>query len=224
MTPDAVDETNIGAVFALWVDRIEDLNRAIAEHRGRRAPCAVSLTPVGGVLIMPTWRNERHGMRDRGSIPPRRPTDTVRVSVGSITTRKGADVTAMTHEVACKIRDFTNMALKEGDRGEASLISLGAGYYSVGVPPVPGGHPCPGLAALKGGGDRPMRCAYHAMRETWNNADRGPAPCTTASVLVVDPTFRCRLAPSAIDAIGSSVCPWCRRRDRTQSGERFLHG
>ena len=32
MTPDAVDETNIGAVFALWADRIEDLNRAIAEH------------------------------------------------------------------------------------------------------------------------------------------------------------------------------------------------
>ena len=136
-------------------------------------------------------------------------TDTVRVSVeGSITTRKGADVTAMTHEVACKIRDFTNMALKEGGiEGEASLISLGAGYYSVGVPPVPGAVRAAGLAALKVEGDRPMRCAYHAMRETWNNADRGPAPCTTASVLVADPTFRCRLAPSALDAIGSLGVP-----------------
>lgn len=32
MAPDTIDETNIEAVFALWADRIEDLNRAIADH------------------------------------------------------------------------------------------------------------------------------------------------------------------------------------------------
>lgn len=32
MTPDVVTEENIGDVFALWVERVDDLNRAIEAH------------------------------------------------------------------------------------------------------------------------------------------------------------------------------------------------
>lgn len=117
-------------------------------------------------------------------------------------------MTAMTHEVACKVRDLTNMAMREvGIEGEASLMSLGAGWYTVGVPHGELAIRAAALAALRVEGDRPMRCSYHATRETWNNADRGPAPCTTASVLVADPTFDCRLAPSALAVLGSLGVP-----------------
>lgn len=32
MTPDVVDEHNIGDVFDLWVERVADVNAAIAAH------------------------------------------------------------------------------------------------------------------------------------------------------------------------------------------------